>query len=67
MSDSLRDRISQAAQELFLEGGVEAISMRKVADRVGISATAIYRHYKDKDELLTGIIDTGLHLSLIHI
>ena len=36
--------------------------MRKVADRVGISATAIYRHYKDKDELLTGIIDTGLHI-----
>ena len=58
--DDLRTRIAGAAQELFLEGGVEAVSMRKVAELVGVTAPAIYRHFKDKDELLNEIILSGL-------
>lgn len=58
--DDLRTRIASAAQELFLEGGVEAVSMRKVAELVGVTAPAIYRHFKDKDELLNEIILSGL-------
>jgi AcrR family transcriptional regulator len=57
---SLRERISTAAQELFLRDGVEGVSMRKVAANVGITAPAIYRHFKNKDELLNEIINVGL-------
>ncbi|NIQ83608.1 MAG: TetR family transcriptional regulator [Acidobacteria bacterium] len=62
MPDSLRKRISQAAQELFLEQGLEGISMRKVAKMAGVSAPAIYRHYENKDDLLREIIDEGLEI-----
>jgi len=62
MSESLRKRISQAAQELFLEQGLEGVSMRKVAKMAGVSAPAIYRHYENKDDLLREIIDEGLQI-----
>ena len=59
MSD-LRSRITLAAQELFVTQGVGAISMRKLADKAGVTATAIYRHFRDKDEILDALIGTGL-------
>jgi len=59
---NLRDRMIVAAQELFLEDGVEGVSMRKVADKVGVTAPAIYRHFKDKDELLGELINVGLQI-----
>ncbi len=54
-----KEQISQTARSLFLEDGVDGISMRKIADEVGVSATAIYRHYRNKDELLDAITDAG--------
>jgi AcrR family transcriptional regulator len=58
--NDLKARISLTAQELFLSEGVEGVSMRKIADRVGVTATAIYRHFRDKDEILEELIDAGL-------
>jgi AcrR family transcriptional regulator len=51
-----------AAQELYLRDGIEGFSMRKVADLVGVSAPAIYRHFKNKDELLNEIVIEGLKI-----
>jgi AcrR family transcriptional regulator len=59
MSD-LKARISLTAQELFLSEGVEGVTMRRIAEGVGVSATAIYRHFRDKEEILEEIIDAGL-------
>jgi AcrR family transcriptional regulator len=59
---SLRSKISAAAQELYLREGTEGFSMRKVAERVGISAPAIYRHFKNKEELLNEIVIEGLKI-----
>jgi AcrR family transcriptional regulator len=56
----LRSKIAQAAQELYLEEGIEGFSMRKVAERVGVSAPAIYRYFRNKDELLSEIVAAGL-------
>jgi AcrR family transcriptional regulator len=61
MSD-LRPRISAAAQELFLQEGLDGFSMRKVAEMVGVSAPAIYRHYKNKDELLNEVVTEALKI-----
>lgn len=58
----LRVRISAAAQEIFLEDGLDGVSMRKVADKVGVSAPAIYRHYRNKDELLDEIVASSLRV-----
>jgi AcrR family transcriptional regulator len=56
---TVKRRIATAARSLFNRSGVDGVSMRKVASRVGVSATAIYRHYRDKDELLDGITEEG--------
>jgi len=46
-----RDKILDAARELFVTEGYEGVSMRKVADRIEYSPTAIYVHFADKEEL----------------
>ncbi len=46
-----RDLILDAARELFVTEGFEGVSMRKVADRIEYSPTAIYVHFADKEEL----------------
>ena len=51
-----------AARDLSLEGGLEGLSMRKVAARCGLTATAIHRHFPDKDALLTSTIDAAFGL-----
>jgi len=46
-----RDLILDAARELFLSEGYEGVSMRKVAEKIEYSPTAIYLHFKDKEDL----------------
>ena len=46
-----RDKILDAARELFVTEGFEGVSMRKVADKIEYSPTAIYVHFADKEEL----------------
>jgi len=51
-----------AAVDMISEGGVTALSMRKLADKVGVSRTAPYHHFKDKNELLCAIAEQGFIL-----
>ena len=53
---STRERIFAAARTLLSKEGIDAVSMRAVADAAGISAAAIYRHYPSKDALVTGVV-----------
>jgi len=46
-----RDKILDAARELFISEGYEGVSMRKVAEKIEYSPTAIYVHFADKNEL----------------
>ena len=46
-----RDKILDAARELFVTEGFEGVSMRRVADKIEYSPTAIYVHFTDKNEL----------------
>jgi AcrR family transcriptional regulator len=46
-----RDKILDAARELFVTEGFEGVSMRKVAEKIEYSPTAIYVHFADKQEL----------------
>jgi AcrR family transcriptional regulator len=55
MSD-LRERILDCAVDLYLEHGLKGLSMRHVGDRLGVSATAIYRHYRNKEDLVHNVI-----------
>jgi AcrR family transcriptional regulator len=53
-----RERILEAARELFAKEGFEAVSMRKIAERIEYSPTAIYFHFKDKIALLRELCDS---------
>lgn len=55
--NELRTRILDAARELILEAGVEAVSMRKIAERIEYSPTAIYQHFADKEALIRAMCD----------
>lgn len=53
-----RQRVLSAAVTLADEGGADALSMRKIAQRLGVVPMALYKHVANKDELLDGMIDT---------
>lgn len=53
-----RTRILDAARELFVEQGVEAVTMREIAKRLDCSATALYLHFRDKESLIRELCDT---------
>lgn len=57
--EGLRRAILDAAAALFLEHGYEGLSMRQIAERIGYSATTIYRYYEDRDDLLFAIVQDG--------
>lgn len=46
-----REKILEAARELFISKGCDGVSMRQVAERIEYSPTAIYLHFADKEEL----------------
>jgi AcrR family transcriptional regulator len=52
-----RERILDTAVALADAGGVEAASMRKIAQELGVVPMALYKHVANKDELLDGMID----------
>lgn len=54
-AERLRDELLAAALALFIEGGLEAVTMRAVATQVGVSAMTPYRYFEDKGHLLRGI------------
>ena len=62
--EEIRTKILDAARELFVSEGYEAVTMRRIAERIEYSPTAIYFHFKDKETLLHEICDTDfLHLA----
>jgi len=51
--------IVAAARELLEEEGLEALSMRRLAERLGIRAPSIYKHLPDKRALENAVISAG--------
>ena len=53
----LRQQILDAARELLIRDGYERLSMRRVAERIDYSPTAIYLHFKDKQALVFSLCE----------
>ncbi|MEW2131939.1 TetR/AcrR family transcriptional regulator [Streptomyces sp. NPDC005435] len=67
----LRAACLRAARELLEEDGSAGLSLRAVARRAGVSATAPYRHFADREALLTavgaeGYRELGAYLAAAH-
>jgi AcrR family transcriptional regulator len=54
------DEVVAAARRLLEEEGAEALTMRRLAEQVGIKAPSLYKHLPDKTALEAAIIATGL-------
>ena len=52
-----RDRVLRAAVALADTAGIESLSMRKLAQELGVVPMALYKHVANKDELLDGMVD----------
>lgn len=59
-----REEILQAAKELFLEHGYDSVTIRKIADRVGVSAPALYLYFPDKEQMMLALCDQTFGLLL---
>src|SRR4029453_16790766 len=62
-----RELIIKEALALLEEHGPGALSMRRLADRLGVAPTALYTHVRGKADLIDGLIDqvyAGLTLEL---
>lgn len=54
------ERIVEVARAIVRSGGVDALSMRKLATELGVAPTAIYWHVGDRRELLDAVLDREL-------
>lgn len=57
--EDVRERIVEAARDIVSEEGLDALSMRALALRIGHSPGTIYLHFQDKDELLRSVMSEG--------
>jgi AcrR family transcriptional regulator len=48
--------ILDAARDLLADGGVAGLSMRQIADRVGVTATAIYHYFDGKQDIVNRVV-----------
>jgi AcrR family transcriptional regulator len=58
----LRSALLAAALDIIAELGPQQLTIREVARRAGVSHTAPYRHFADKDQLILAVVEQGFEL-----
>jgi AcrR family transcriptional regulator len=64
--EDMKNYILQAAKELFTERGIEATSIRNIAEKIEYSPATIYLHYKDKNDIIHALHQDGFLLLAKH-
>lgn len=59
--EELRQQILDAALKVFVEEGLERLSIRRIADIIEYSPTTIYLYFNDKNHLLFELCELGFH------
>ncbi len=55
--ENIKRLIAEAAKELFIEEGIESVSMRKIASKIEYSPTTLYNYYHNKTEILKTLVE----------
>ncbi|MEO0825358.1 MAG: TetR/AcrR family transcriptional regulator [Cyanobacteria bacterium J06639_14] len=63
----LRQAVIDAALQLIAEQGIESLTLREIAQRVGVSRMAPYRHFENKAVLLAVLAQEGFQALFVHI
>lgn len=66
-SEATRQRLLDAAYELFYRKGFTRVGVDEIAELAGITKRSLYYHFKSKDELLGAVLDLQHELSMAHI
>ncbi|HVU64587.1 MAG TPA: TetR/AcrR family transcriptional regulator [Phycisphaerales bacterium] len=56
MATTTRERLIEAAGNLFYRHGFQAVGLDQIMDAVGISKTALYKHFESKDQLILAVL-----------
>lgn len=60
--EELRTRILEAARDILSEEGLDALSMRAIAERIEYSPATIYLYFRDKDDLIRTVVGEGFRI-----
>lgn len=60
-----RGEILAAAERIFVEHGYEGATIRKIAEAVGLSSTALYMHFREKSEILQEICQAAFEKMMV--
>lgn len=55
----LRSTLLREADAMLRDSGLESLSLRRLAAQAGVSATALYHHFRDKNDLLCALAERG--------
>lgn len=55
-----RDRIRDIALDLFTNRGYDGTSLREIAERIGVTKSAVYYHFRTKEEILDSLVEDFL-------
>lgn len=55
-------KILSSARDIYLDEGLQGLSMRKIAAKVGVSATALYRHFDNKEAIVAEMLEEGFRI-----
>ncbi len=58
----LRNKLITISLEILQEKGLSGLSLRKLAERAGVSRSAPYHHFKDKNDLLAAVAEQGFEV-----
>jgi AcrR family transcriptional regulator len=56
-AEGQKEQILNAAAKLFIEKGFGGASMQEIAEALGVTRTAVYYYFKNKDEILTALVE----------
>lgn len=63
---SLREDILKVSRQILVKDGFSKMSMRKIARKADVSATSIYLHFQNKEELLLALVESSIaNLSVV--
>jgi AcrR family transcriptional regulator len=62
-----QEQITDAARKVIIKYGAEHLTIKRMAKEVGISETAVYKHFKSKKAILSALVDNIKHILILDI